>query len=114
MNCKNCDLPLRTDYSFCSNCGAKVIRNRLTLKNLWYDFTERFSILSKLAFIHGQDISNNIPLIYMPSNNIYGAIQYELKSFEKNNFKALLKKLESDLNSLKTKRSDYDSLKGSL
>ena len=42
MDCKNCELPLRTDYSFCANCGAKVIRNRLTLKSLWYDFTERF------------------------------------------------------------------------
>lgn len=42
MNCKNCNLPLRTDYSFCSNCGAKIIRNRLTLKNLWYDLTERY------------------------------------------------------------------------
>ena len=42
MECKNCDRPLRTDYSFCSNCGAKVIRNRITIKNLWYDFTERF------------------------------------------------------------------------
>lgn len=42
MECKNCDLPLRTDYSFCSNCGAKIIRNRLTIKNLWYDVTERF------------------------------------------------------------------------
>lgn len=42
MECKNCSTPLRTDYSFCSNCGAKIIRNRITLKNLWYDFTERF------------------------------------------------------------------------
>lgn len=42
MDCKNCNRPLRTDYSFCSNCGAKIIRNRITLKNLWYDFTERF------------------------------------------------------------------------
>lgn len=42
MECKNCELPLRTDYSFCSNCGAKIVRNRLTVKNLWYDFTERF------------------------------------------------------------------------
>ncbi len=42
MECKNCDLPLRSDYSFCSNCGAKIIRNRLTLKNLWYDVTERY------------------------------------------------------------------------
>ena len=42
MDCKNCDRPLRTDYSFCSNCGAKIIRNRLTMKNLWHDVTERF------------------------------------------------------------------------
>lgn len=42
MKCKNCDRLLRTDYSFCSNCGAKIIRNRITLKNLWFDFTERF------------------------------------------------------------------------
>ena len=42
MNCKNCEGSLRTDYSYCSNCGAKVIRNRLTIKNLWYDVTERF------------------------------------------------------------------------
>lgn len=42
MNCKNCDNALRTDHSFCPNCGAKIIRNRLTLKNLWYDITERY------------------------------------------------------------------------
>lgn len=42
MECKNCESSLRTDYSYCSNCGAKIIRNRLTLKNLWYDITERY------------------------------------------------------------------------
>ncbi len=42
MDCKNCERPLRSDYSFCSNCGAKIIRNRLTLKNLWFDVTERY------------------------------------------------------------------------
>ncbi|TKD62309.1 DUF3667 domain-containing protein [Flavobacterium sp. ASW18X] len=42
MKCKNCLDQLRTDYSFCPNCGAKVIRNRITMRNLWYDFTERF------------------------------------------------------------------------
>ncbi len=42
MNCKNCETPLRTDYSFCANCGAKIIRNRITFKNLWYDVTERY------------------------------------------------------------------------
>ncbi|MDT0622249.1 DUF3667 domain-containing protein [Croceitalea vernalis] len=42
MNCKNCENSLRTDYSFCPDCGAKVIRNRITVKNLWYDAVERF------------------------------------------------------------------------
>ncbi|WP_435623096.1 DUF3667 domain-containing protein [Flagellimonas sp.] len=42
MVCKNCGSPLRTDYSFCPNCGAKVIRNRITVKNLWYDVIERY------------------------------------------------------------------------
>ena len=42
ISCKNCEHVLsETDY-FCSECGAKVIRNRLTLKNLWHDFSERF------------------------------------------------------------------------
>jgi len=42
MECKNCNTPQRTDFNFCPNCGAKVIRNRLTIKNLWYDVTERY------------------------------------------------------------------------
>jgi hypothetical protein len=42
MNCKNCQTPQRTDYNYCPACGAKVIRNRLTFRNLWYDVTERY------------------------------------------------------------------------
>ncbi len=42
MHCKNCENTLRTDYSYCPDCGAKVIRNRITVKNLWYDAVERF------------------------------------------------------------------------
>ncbi len=42
MACKNCNQPLKTDHSYCSHCGAKVIRNRLSFKNLWYDITERY------------------------------------------------------------------------
>lgn len=42
MECKNCNLPLRSDYTYCSNCGAKIIRNRLSFKNLWFDITERY------------------------------------------------------------------------
>ena len=42
MVCKNCGKTLRTDYSYCPNCGAKVIRNRITFKNLWFDVYERY------------------------------------------------------------------------
>lgn len=47
-----------------------------------YHFTERFSLLSKASLIQGQDISRGIPLIYMPSNNFYSSIQYELKDVQ--------------------------------
>lgn len=42
MTCKNCDARLRTDYLYCPACGAKVIRNRITIKNLWTDVLERY------------------------------------------------------------------------
>jgi hypothetical protein len=42
MECKNCTTNLRTDYSYCPDCGAKVIRNRITFKNLFYDIIERY------------------------------------------------------------------------
>ncbi|MFD2101351.1 DUF3667 domain-containing protein [Flagellimonas iocasae] len=37
MNCKNCHTNLRSDFSYCPACGGKVIRNRLSLKNVWED-----------------------------------------------------------------------------
>jgi len=42
MNCKNCNNTLRTDFSFCPDCGSKIIRTRLTSKSLIYDFLERY------------------------------------------------------------------------
>ncbi|MEZ4859256.1 MAG: DUF3667 domain-containing protein [Flavobacteriaceae bacterium] len=42
MECKNCQKTLHETNNFCSDCGAKVIRNRLTVKNLWADFVEQF------------------------------------------------------------------------
>jgi hypothetical protein len=42
MNCKNCKNTLRTDFSFCPDCGSKIVRNRLTSKSLIYDFLERY------------------------------------------------------------------------
>lgn len=42
MNCKNCQSPQRTDFNFCPACGARVVQNRLTFKQLTYDITERY------------------------------------------------------------------------
>jgi Protein of unknown function (DUF3667) len=41
MLCKNCHLELTSENDYCSQCGAKVIRNRLTLRNLWVEFSEK-------------------------------------------------------------------------
>lgn len=42
MNCKNCKTSLTETDDFCRSCGAKVIRNRLTVKNLLQYFSEQF------------------------------------------------------------------------
>ena len=42
MNCKNCNHPLSEADDYCSSCGAKVIRNRLTMRNLLAHFSEQF------------------------------------------------------------------------
>lgn len=34
MNCKNCNEVLENDAHFCDNCGAKVIKNRITFRFL--------------------------------------------------------------------------------
>ena len=42
MECKNCSSQLQENDDYCNSCGAKVIRNRLTLKNLFEHFGEEF------------------------------------------------------------------------
>ena len=42
MDCKNCELSLQTHHNYCPHCGAKVIRNRLTVKDLFSHFSEQF------------------------------------------------------------------------
>ncbi len=41
MQCKNCQHNQVDTFEFCPSCGAKVIRNRLTLKNLGEDIAQR-------------------------------------------------------------------------
>ncbi|WP_298760515.1 DUF3667 domain-containing protein [uncultured Psychroserpens sp.] len=42
MNCKNCHIELASESNFCNNCGGKVIRNRLTFRNLFEHISETF------------------------------------------------------------------------
>lgn len=39
LKCKNCAQPLNSLDKFCRNCAAKVINQRITVKNLLSDFT---------------------------------------------------------------------------
>lgn len=42
MNCKNCHIELTENSEFCNSCGGKVIRNRLTFRNLFEHISETF------------------------------------------------------------------------
>ncbi len=42
MVCKNCNYNLSQENDFCSQCGAKVIRNRITFKQILHDFGAQF------------------------------------------------------------------------
>ncbi len=42
MNCKNCNTKLSEQDQYCKSCGGKVIRKRLTLKNLFEHLSETF------------------------------------------------------------------------
>ncbi|PWI31241.1 hypothetical protein DI383_00775 [Flavobacteriaceae bacterium LYZ1037] len=42
MNCKNCETLLKETDLFCSVCGGKIIKNRLTIANLFSHFSEQF------------------------------------------------------------------------
>lgn len=42
MICKNCKTLLPQQINYCNGCGAKVIKNRLTLRNLFEDFTYNY------------------------------------------------------------------------
>ncbi len=42
MICKNCHNTFTDTSDYCNTCGAKVIRNRLTIKNLAQDISEQY------------------------------------------------------------------------
>ncbi|GAA4817836.1 DUF3667 domain-containing protein [Litoribaculum gwangyangense] len=42
MHCKNCDTNLIPESEYCHTCGGKIIRKRLTIKNLFEHISETF------------------------------------------------------------------------
>lgn len=50
MECKNCDIQIQSYQNYCSECGAKVIRNRLTFKNIWSEINLYFFNLDNKLF----------------------------------------------------------------
>ncbi len=42
MNCKTCNFQLDNTAQFCSNCGAKIVHDRLSLKGTWEEFVGPF------------------------------------------------------------------------
>jgi len=48
-----------------------------------YMATERFNITGKYSYLNGYDLTNSLPLVYMPSNNLYAALNYQIPKFKK-------------------------------
>ncbi len=42
MECRNCGSSLDPRINYCPICGAKVVRRRLSLRNIWNDINEQF------------------------------------------------------------------------
>jgi hypothetical protein len=42
MNCKNCHTEISIEDDYCKSCGGKIIRNRLSFKNLFEHISETF------------------------------------------------------------------------
>lgn len=42
MNCKNCNETIEDNASFCDNCGAKVVKSRITFNLLFTEFLSNF------------------------------------------------------------------------
>jgi len=43
-----------------------------------YLFSKKLNILAKYSYLKGQDVSKSEPLVFMPPNNIYSAINYQV------------------------------------
>lgn len=58
-----------------------------------YQVNDKFNITGKYSYLKGTDKSHNLPLVYMPSNNFYGALNYQFPKLGK------LKNVDFQINS---------------
>ena len=42
MICKNCKKEIQETAKYCQNCGAEVVKERMTLKKIWNDLVSKF------------------------------------------------------------------------
>ena len=49
----------------------------------YYQPFDGLKLTGKYSFLKGQNLSQDVPLIYMPSNNLFGSIDYAFKSYKK-------------------------------
>ncbi|SFW68452.1 DUF3667 domain-containing protein [Cellulophaga fucicola] len=42
MNCKTCNTSITDTHKYCSNCGAKIVLDRISLKGAWREFIGPF------------------------------------------------------------------------
>ncbi|OMP30485.1 DUF3667 domain-containing protein [Mangrovimonas sp. DI 80] len=75
MECKNCHTQLSEVSLYCNQCGGKVIKNRLTLKNLLEYFTETF------LNYDNQFLQTFIALFKVPEDVIIGYINGVRKKY---------------------------------
>ncbi len=51
MYCKNCEEYLRYDDDFCGGCGAKIVKNRLTVKGVFAEVREEYLVADNKLFL---------------------------------------------------------------
>lgn len=42
LSCKNCQKEINSEQLFCSNCGGKIVNERLSIKGIWQEFVGPF------------------------------------------------------------------------
>ena len=48
-----------------------------------YELSNKINIVGKFSYLNGYDLTRKLPLVYMPSNNLYGALNYDIPKFGK-------------------------------